>query len=100
MHTRAFNSLFSFSVLCTILLSLLSANAHAESGTGPSNHIEPQRGEVMASVESRLGPPIEKFSAVGTPPIVRWVYKDFTVYFESNYVIHSTNNSIKPPKRP
>lgn len=47
----------------------------------------PHRGQTMAFVEHRFGPPELKFPPVGQPPISRWVYGDFTVYFENQYVI-------------
>lgn len=49
----------------------------------------PVRGMVMDQVELRFGVPDAKLPAVGEPPISRWVYRDFTVYFEDRYVIHS-----------
>ncbi|KPK37972.1 MAG: hypothetical protein AMJ69_09735 [Gammaproteobacteria bacterium SG8_47] len=49
----------------------------------------PQRGMSMESVEQSFGMPREKVGAVGDPPISRWVYNDFTVYFEHHLVLHS-----------
>lgn len=49
----------------------------------------PGRGMTMARVEKRFGPPNKKLAEVGTPPITRWIYKDFIVYFEYQYVIHA-----------
>jgi hypothetical protein len=49
----------------------------------------PPRGTTMAQVESRYGAPAERLSAVGQPPITRWVYPTFVVYFEYNLVIHA-----------
>ena len=53
----------------------------------------PGRGMTMEQVESRFGTPVEKFSAVGEPPITRWQFPDYTVYFEDEYVIHSVAHS-------
>ena len=61
---------------------------------------EPQRGEVADSVLARLGEPIKKHPPVGDPPIIRWVYKDFTVYFEGTYVIHTVSNELKSDSKP
>ena len=47
----------------------------------------PVRGMTMREVERKFGPPQEKIPAVGRPPISRWVYSDYTVYFEYKYVI-------------
>ena len=49
----------------------------------------PQRGTSMDTVEARLGAPEKRFAAVGDPPITRWVYPQFTVYFEHERVLHS-----------
>jgi hypothetical protein len=43
----------------------------------------------MATVEQKFGQPEQKMSAVGQPPIARWIYTDFVVFFENNLVIHS-----------
>ncbi|HEX7966006.1 MAG TPA: hypothetical protein VF651_09830 [Gammaproteobacteria bacterium] len=49
----------------------------------------PQRGMDMANVEHIFGAPLEKQPAVGKPPISRWVYADYVVYFEYNMVLHA-----------
>jgi hypothetical protein len=49
----------------------------------------PQRGLTMARVESEFGEPTTKLPAVGEPPITRWEYPGFIVYFEHQYVIHA-----------
>ncbi len=49
----------------------------------------PRRGMSMASVESRFGQPANRRSAVGEPPITRWDYPGFAVYFEHQLVIHA-----------
>ncbi len=49
----------------------------------------PQRGTTMDRVRARWGEPQQALPAVGDPPISRWVYGDFTVYFEYRHVIHS-----------
>jgi hypothetical protein len=57
-------------------------------------HDLPQRGLTMAQVEKRYGAPLEKLPVRGGdtpkhPPINRWRYAGYTVYFERNIVIHS-----------
>ena len=49
----------------------------------------PIHGKNMEDVRTEFGEPIEKVTEIGQPPITRWVYKNFTVYFESNIVIHT-----------
>jgi hypothetical protein len=55
----------------------------------PSRSERPASGETKARVEARFGPPTRMVAAVGDPPISRWEYPDFTVYFEFDRVIHS-----------
>ncbi len=49
----------------------------------------PSRGMTMDEVAAKFGAPVSKVPAVGTPPISRWEYQGFVVYFEANHVIHS-----------
>lgn len=49
----------------------------------------PARGATMASVEAQFGSPTERIAAVGEPPIARWEYPGFTVFFEYDRVIHT-----------
>lgn len=49
----------------------------------------PARGMTMDQVTSKFGAPSDKTPAVGKPPISRWQYPGFIVYFEGEHVIHS-----------
>ncbi len=49
----------------------------------------PSRGMTMAQVEQSYGAPVMRKAAVGNPPITRWEYEGFIVYFEYRHVIHS-----------
>lgn len=49
----------------------------------------PQYGAKMEQVERDFGEPVQKRRAVGDPPITRWVYEDFIVFFEYDTVIRS-----------
>jgi len=49
----------------------------------------PTAGMTMKQVEKAFGPPAKKLDPVGKPPITRWMYDQFTVYFEKQYVIHA-----------
>jgi hypothetical protein len=49
----------------------------------------PTRGMTMGQVASKFGAPVTKVPAVGSPPISRWEYPGFIVYFEHEHVIHS-----------
>ncbi|MCC7462595.1 MAG: hypothetical protein IT480_09060 [Gammaproteobacteria bacterium] len=49
----------------------------------------PARGMRMSSVEARFGAPQSRHAAVGEPPITRWDYNGFAVFFEHDRVIHA-----------
>jgi len=60
---------------------------------GESRRMEmPVRGMHKDQVRAMFGQPKETLPAVGDPPITRWVYDGFTVYFEYSYVIQSVIN--------
>jgi hypothetical protein len=67
----------------------------------------PKRGTTMSEVEKRFGAPVTRHPAVGggspqRPPITRWDYNGFSVFFEGERVIHSvvTNGEPTPAKSP
>nr|WP_288499743.1 phosphodiesterase [uncultured Pseudomonas sp.] len=49
----------------------------------------PQKGQSKRSVLERFGLADEEHPAVGKPPITRWDYREFSVYFEYDHVIDS-----------
>lgn len=49
----------------------------------------PTRGMTMDQVATKFGTPVTKVPSVGKPPISRWEYPGFVVYFEADHVIHS-----------
>jgi hypothetical protein len=56
----------------------------------------PNRGSSMATVESRYGAPSNRHAAIGSPPISRWDYPQFSVYFEHDRVLHTVLVSTAP----
>jgi len=52
----------------------------------------PARGESQGAVLERFGLADEEHPAVGRPPISRWDYRNFSVYFESDRVIDSVRH--------
>jgi hypothetical protein len=54
-----------------------------------SDIARPSRGMTMQAVESKFGAPQERHAAVGEPPISRWDYPGFKVFFEKDRVIHA-----------
>ena len=80
----------------TFIALLLAAMGTASADTlkmdGASafaNDGRPSRGMTQKSVESKYGSPATVKAPVGDPPITRWEYTDFVVYFEYDRVIHS-----------
>ena len=76
------------------LLAAFGAMANAETVnmdgvTAGSNDGRPSRGMTQASVESKYGSPVSVDAPVGEPPISRWEYADFVVFFEYDKVIHA-----------
>jgi len=64
----------------------------------------PERGERMAAVQSRFGAPSKRFAPVGGdkpehPPITRWDYRDFSVFFERELVIDAVVKEAPKPLR-
>jgi hypothetical protein len=53
----------------------------------------PTRGMSMEKVEALFGAPVRRQPAVGEPPITRWEYPGFVVYFEHHLVIHTVGIS-------
>ena len=49
----------------------------------------PKAGTSMDRVESAYGAPSQKHAAVGNPPITRWDYPGFSVFFENDRVVHA-----------
>lgn len=72
-----------------------AASTAAVPAGGISGPSLPVRGMSMANVEHIFGAPLQKLPAVpdpGTklhPPITRWIYPNYVVYFEYNYVVHT-----------
>ena len=69
----------------TLLIQRTQAASHARL---------PKRGASMASVEATYGAPVTKHAPVGggsasTPPITRWDYPAFSVYFENSHVVNA-----------
>ncbi|TQV63443.1 MAG: hypothetical protein FNT29_07110 [Halothiobacillaceae bacterium] len=67
-----------------LTLALCSSALHAQAAEPV-----PTRGQSMQTVLQQYGEPQERLAAVGKPPITRWVYPGFTVYFERRWTIHA-----------
>lgn len=53
----------------------------------------PARGMTQDAVRAKFGAPSRQVAPVGSPPISRWIYDDFTVYFEGKYSLHTVSHS-------
>jgi hypothetical protein len=49
----------------------------------------PRNGITMAQVRQQYGNPVTEHPAVGEPPITRWDYEGYSVFFEQDLVLHS-----------
>jgi len=85
-------------LLCCLVLLLATWNVAAQ--TTPTQQgpvasepmisvIVPGNGMSMDQVTQRFGEPTERVGSIGDPPITRWVYESYTVYFEHDLVLHS-----------
>jgi hypothetical protein len=97
-----------------VALALLAAGtAHAETllidRVKQESGAMPARGMRVADVEKRFGAPADRLQPAGGqkrqwPAIQRWVYPQFTVYFEHGRVIDAVANKAAPtevgPKPP
>lgn len=88
--------------ICAILalgLTVPMMAAQAETTNGHSAQVQsvPSGGMTMARVLSLYGHPATREPAVGHPPITRWKYAHFIVYFEYNRVIDTVIPGDPPP---
>lgn len=63
----------------------------------------PVRGNSMAQVEAKFGAPEQKYPPVSgpnnrkrNPPITRWAYPNFNVYFENDHVVDAVLIKASP----
>ena len=80
-------------VLSCGFFAMANAQTLDMSGRDQSSTFEqagkPTRGMTQASVEANFGAPMSMGQAVGEPPISRWEYANFVVFFEYDRVIHA-----------
>jgi hypothetical protein len=82
-------------VLFGVFAAAVSADTLDMSAAEAESYFEapgkPSRGMTQARVEASYGTPESRRSPVGDPPISRWDYQDFVVYFEYDKVIHAVS---------
>ena len=71
--------------------SLVIPDIANQPGTAPDTTPRPARAMTKEQVREEFGSPRQVVGPIGNPPITRWVYDDFVVTFENEYVIHSAS---------
>jgi len=64
---------------------------------GPEGLPRPVRGMSRREVEQIYGVPLQIHAPVGQPPVSRWDYKKYSVFFESDSVLHSVVHRAPKP---
>ena len=87
------------SVSVLSLLLVISAPIHADvllvdsiQSTPAIN--TPRNGNNMSQVRAQFGNPVTEVPAVGDPPISRWEYDGFTVFFENDLALHTVIHQV------
>jgi len=80
--------LATLSISSTATSDVLLIDVIAESPpNSPAGLVRPTSGMTMGKVKQSFGEPTEIHSPVGEPPITRWGYQGYSVYFEHDRVI-------------
>ena len=89
-------------LLCLGILSTTTVQADVLripiSQQGSASIKMPTHGDKQAQVIQQFGEPSKRHASVGQPPISRWDYPGFSVYFEQSTVINSVQ--IHQPNAP
>jgi hypothetical protein len=80
-----------------IFTALAMAAAVSWPVTVPADGNVPERGMNKAEVRAQFGKPGRVRPAVGQPPISRWDYDGFSVYFENDTTLHSVREQQRAP---
>ncbi len=90
-------------MLGLLLLAVFSGPLSAEVLTINQFQPEARPGDQMfvnglseQAVLGRFGEPVRKVAPVGQPPISRWIYDEFTVYFEYQTALHAVIHRKNP----
>ena len=85
-------SMISFTSTADILLIDVIEKEPANNATGL---LRPSNGQTMQQVTAQFGAPEQTYATIGEPPITRWKYAEFSVYFEHNLVLNTVVNKPK-----
>ena len=78
-------------------LALATAVYWPVTALAASDEDVPGRGMSKAEVRAQFGEPRHTRPSVGTPPITRWDYEGFSVYFENDTTLHSVREKERAP---
>jgi hypothetical protein len=87
MNANVLSAALALTALCGNLAAAETIVVDDQVMVRASSVERPARGVTMAAVEAKFGAPQERHAAVGTPPITRWDYAGFSVFFEGERVI-------------
>ncbi len=94
------NTLIASAIIITLLGSI-SMQSNAETLHLKQNIVKtldkPSVGMTRDAVRTKYGAPSELQAGVGQPPIEKWMYPTFSVYFENNTVIHAVAHPVVKP---
>jgi len=79
----------TYLLLCLLGAIAAPAARGADAPQASTTSGAPERGQRMQAVEATFGEPTQRYPAVGAPPISRWDYPGFVVYFENDRVVHA-----------
>lgn len=82
----------TISLIALLLAAMGTASAdtlYMDGADAAASDGRPTRGMTQASVESKYGSPSSVKAPVGEPPITRWEYSGFVVFFEHDRVVHA-----------
>jgi len=88
-------SLFNAALISALWLVMSSNIVLADNGIyrDRADIAVPNSGMTMEQVKTKFGQAQSTLPSVGNPPITRWDYNGFTVYFEHQHVVHSVITS-------
>lgn len=81
----------------TVLSMPRSAQPGHDERSDTARYDTPPRGMSMRRVLREYGQPLTRHAAVGDPPITRWDYPDYHLYFEYDHVLHAVRPDAPVP---
>lgn len=94
MKPAVFQSIGPIALCLFASISFAEVITVGKQGNAYQSEPRPERGMRMHAVIEQYGQPITKHPAVGQPPIAKWEFDHYTVYFEYEYVIHSVLHPV------